>query len=324
MKTIEQTSNGTAHASGMKAISWSAVFSGAVLAAIMYLILMVLGAGLGLSVVSPWNLREYAPETIGIAAVAWIILTQIISSGGGGYIAGRLAQTESNADNQEVHFRNTAHGLVVWALTAIMVLMLVGTTISHMLSGGAAVISTVSKGVGLGVGTTYLGNNLQHQLPDSNTSEESEDISSYALDFLFRPFFSDANQNEPHPAFKSSDSSTQKTEIARIFAYSIQEGKMSDADKNYIAKVISSHTGLTQADALNRVNQTLSQIQVTLEKAEDQAKQALDSVRRAAVETALWTFAALIGGALAAGAAARFGGGSWGRRVASSSKVTMN
>jgi len=41
-----------AHSSG---IAWGAVIGGAVVAAALYLILLALGAGLGLSAISPWS-----------------------------------------------------------------------------------------------------------------------------------------------------------------------------------------------------------------------------------------------------------------------------
>ena len=321
MKTSNETSIDYVQAAGMKAISWGAIFSGIAIAAALYIVLMVLGAGLGLAVMSPWNLQEYAPETIGTAAVIWIILTQIISSGGGGYIAGRLAMTESETDNQEGHFRSTIHGLVLWALTSIIILLLMGTTVSNMFSGGVSVISTISKGAGLGAGAgaVYLGKSLHSQLSESDADEESVGIDNYALDLLFRPLWSGTNSNEQRSAPKSSDTSSHRTEVARIFAYVIQEGNMSDQDKHYVAQIISMDTGLSQADALNRVNETLNQIQNMLKTAKEQAQQTLDSVRRATIGAALWTFAALFGGALSAGTAARYGGSNWGRRIAKSS-----
>ena len=72
------------------AVSWSAIVSGAAAAAALSLILLVPGTGLGFLWVSPWASAGVSAATIGIAAIMWVTVTQILASGMGGYIAGRL------------------------------------------------------------------------------------------------------------------------------------------------------------------------------------------------------------------------------------------
>jgi len=71
-------------------VSWGAVVGGAFVAAALALVLLALGAGLGLSSVSPWSNSGASAKTIGIGAIVWLTLTQILASGIGGYLAGRL------------------------------------------------------------------------------------------------------------------------------------------------------------------------------------------------------------------------------------------
>ena len=68
-------------------VSWGAVLAGAAAAAALSLILLVLGLGFGFSTVSPWPHRGLSASTLGATSIAWLILTQIIASGAGGYIA---------------------------------------------------------------------------------------------------------------------------------------------------------------------------------------------------------------------------------------------
>jgi hypothetical protein len=97
-------------------LSWAAVIAGAVVAAALSLILLALGAGFGLSIVSPWSNAGAAVSTVGTVAIIWLIATQVVSSSLGGYLAGRLRTRWLSLHNDEVHFRDTAQGLVMWAV----------------------------------------------------------------------------------------------------------------------------------------------------------------------------------------------------------------
>ena len=78
------------------------------------LILLSLGTGPGFSSLSPWSNLGASASTIGKAAIAWLIITQITASAMRGYLAGRLRTKWANV-HTEVYFRDTAHGFLVWA-----------------------------------------------------------------------------------------------------------------------------------------------------------------------------------------------------------------
>jgi hypothetical protein len=79
------------------------------------------------------------------------------------------------------------------------------------------------------------------------------------------------------------------------------------ADQAYIARVISARTGLSEADAQQRVAQVVTA-----------TKQVLDAARKAAAQFALWLAAALFLGAFGSALAALEGGqlrdGTWDER----------
>ena len=77
-----------------------------------------LGAGLGFASLTPGRGSE-AVEHFAIASVIWLIVTQWISSAIGGYLAGRLRRRWLATHVHEVFFRDTAHGLAVWALATL-------------------------------------------------------------------------------------------------------------------------------------------------------------------------------------------------------------
>ncbi|RYF80325.1 MAG: hypothetical protein EOO29_14320, partial [Comamonadaceae bacterium] len=84
-------------------VSWGAIFAGAVGAASLSLILLLLGTGLGFSSMSPWSNRGADAAAIGIAAIAWLSFTQIAASGMGGYLAGRLRSKWAGIHGDEVY-----------------------------------------------------------------------------------------------------------------------------------------------------------------------------------------------------------------------------
>src|SRR5690606_15394449 len=102
------------------AVSWAAVIAGAVIAAAVSRTLLAGGAGLGFVSMSPWAGDGASAATLGIAAIIWMIVTQIIAYGVGGYVAGRLRTRWVDVHSDEVYFRDTAHGFLVWALSALV------------------------------------------------------------------------------------------------------------------------------------------------------------------------------------------------------------
>jgi hypothetical protein len=78
-------------------VSWAAVIGGAFVSASLALILLALGTGLGLSSVSPWSNLGAAASTVGKGAIVWLILTQIMASALGGYLAGRWSRTRPSS-----------------------------------------------------------------------------------------------------------------------------------------------------------------------------------------------------------------------------------
>jgi len=60
------------------------------------------------------------PSVMGAQAIAWVVFTQVVASGMGGYLAGRLRTRWAEVQRDEVHFRDTAHGFLAWAVAALV------------------------------------------------------------------------------------------------------------------------------------------------------------------------------------------------------------
>ena len=105
-------------ASGME---WGAITGGALGAIGVSIILFTLGSALGLSSVSPWSFANPSPTTFAVGTAIWLIVTQWLSAGLGGYLAGRLRKKWVGIRTDEVFFRDTAHGFLAWALATVLV-----------------------------------------------------------------------------------------------------------------------------------------------------------------------------------------------------------
>lgn len=123
-------------AASSSAVSWGAIFAGAAAAASLALILLILGAGLGLTSISPWENHGLNAGTVGIAAIGWLAFTQIVASGMGGYLSGRLRTKWVDTHTDEVYFRDTAHGFLAWAVAALVSAVLLTSTLGTLVGGG--------------------------------------------------------------------------------------------------------------------------------------------------------------------------------------------
>jgi hypothetical protein len=111
--------------SSASAVEWASIFGGALAAFGVTAILLTLGPGLGLTTVSPWSVTNPSPTTFGTAAAIWLVVTQWLSSAFGGYLTGRLRTKWVGIRTDEVLFRDTAHGLLAWALATLLMAALV-------------------------------------------------------------------------------------------------------------------------------------------------------------------------------------------------------
>jgi hypothetical protein len=211
-----------AHSSG---VSWAAVFAGAFLAAALSLILLALGAGIGLSSISPWAGVGASATAVGRGAILWMILMEIISSAIGGYVAGRLRTKWVHVHTDEVYFRDTAHGFLTWAVALVLTAGFLGAAATRM----------------LGEARNEAG----------GATSRTVDANAYYVDAFLR-----AAGTTPDATVNGS---AVREEVGVILANDLRRGTLPDYDSAYLAQVVSARTGLSQADAQARVTQVFDQ-----------------------------------------------------------------
>jgi hypothetical protein len=277
--------------SSASGVSWAAVFAGAFVASAFSLALLALGAGLGLVSVSPWSSNNMSVATFGVLAGAWFIAVQLFSSGIGGYLAGRLRTRWVNVHTGEVYFRDTAHGLLVWAVGAVISAALLTSAASSIASGAAHVGAAAAQGAG----SAMAGPAAQIA---GQAMGRASDPNAYFTDMLLR---------SDHPAAQG-DEVASRAEMGRILGRGVASGDLSAPDKTYMAQVVASRTGLSQPDAEKRVSDVVEQAKNAAAQAADAAKQAADAARKTGVYVALWAFISLLIGAFSASYMATIGG----------------
>jgi len=251
-------------------VSWPAVLAGAFAAAALSLSLLALGTGIGLSSVSQWSNVGASASAIGIGAIVWLIVTQIIAATMGGYLGGRLRTKWVNIHTDEVYFRDTAHGFLVWAVGLVITAAFLASAATSLVGGGAQ------------VGAITSGKAIMTQ-----TGGQASDPNEYFVDTLFRSV---------RPAPDPNDAS-MRAEAGSIFANALRQKDIPAPDKTYLARLMAARTGLSQADAEQRVSDVLTQ-----------ARQAADTARKGVAHSLYWTFLALLIGAFCASFAATIGG----------------
>ena len=125
--------------SSVSAVSWAAVAAGGVVSAAFTLFLLHLVAGLGLVSVSPWSGSGASATTLHVAGGIALVLTAVMASALGGYLAARLRTRWVGIHTDEVYFRDSAHGVLAWAFAT-----LVGATVLVSAAGG--IVSSVTQG----------------------------------------------------------------------------------------------------------------------------------------------------------------------------------
>jgi hypothetical protein len=218
----------TGQSTNVSGTSWGAILGGAFVIAAIGLVLLAIGAGFGLSSVSPWPNSGVSATTFVVMTAIWLVIVQWLSSGIGGYVAGRLRTRWTGLHTYEVSFRDTAHGILAWAVAAVFSAAVLTGAASALVGSAATVASGASQGAAQNPTTSPL---------------------PYIVDSLFRT-------DRPDATATGQDS---RQEASRILATGLLPGSnISNDDRTYLAHLVAAHTGLSQDEAQRRVDDTIT------------------------------------------------------------------
>jgi len=272
------------------AASWGAILAGAVVAISVSLVLLTLGAGLGFAALSPWADHGLSAAGFTVDSTIWLIVTQWLSAAAGGYLAGRLRHRWLATHTHEVFFRDTAHGLVTWAVATLIVASMFVSSTTALLGGGARAMSGLAVAGGQGIAAVGQPE-MQVTRGPRGVEAPAGPGGAYDLDKLFR-------------GSNSGNAPDARGEVLHVAAIVALSGAASDEDRSYLASLVAAKTGISAGDAQKRVDAYIQSIK----EATVQAKAAADEARKSAASAALYTALALLIGAFIASVSAVIGG----------------
>ncbi len=264
-------------------VSWGAILAGVSLALSTQFLLNLLGVGIGAAIIDPASSDNPAAATFSIASGVWFVAAGVIAAFVGGFVASRLS-------GQAGRSTGGYHGLTSWAVTTMVVLYLLTTSVGSVVGGAFSGLSGQLSGVG-------------------QTATSAVSAAAPAV----------ANANNPFAGIEQQIRSATGGNDPQA---------LRDAAVTAVQAAVSGDEAQAQ-DARNRAAEALAKAQnVTVDQAktqiaqyENEYRQSVATAKQKALDAAQVTSKVVSAGAMLAvfalllGAVAAWFGGSWGTRT---------
>jgi hypothetical protein len=289
-------------------VAWDAVAAGAVAAAAFTILLVAFGAGLGFSAISPWSDSGLSAGGFRTATGIYLVLISIMASAIGGYLAARLRTRFVGLHDNEVYFRDSAHGFIAWAFATVLTATALAAALTHIANGAAAGLTATAGSQSANPQEVYVDRLFRPANAGAPNAGAQATPGAAPAAPAAAPGAA-APAQAPAAPQNAQNGRAARAEVLRLWTADFARNKeLTPDDRAYVAQLVAAQTGLSQADAQKRVDQVVTQ-----------EKEALDQARRGAAKLSFWLTAALLFGAFAAALAAVEGGmlrdGEWNDRV---------
>lgn len=268
-------------------LSWGSVFAGVVIAVAVQLVLGILGAGIGLTMVDPVEGTTPGAAGFGIGAGLYWLITTIVALGAGGYAAARVAGVHERFDA-------LVHGLVVWGVTLILTLYLLTSAVGGIIGGAFRTVGAVAGTAGSAVGAAASVAPVAASaagVDAGDVKDAARDVRSEAAAYL-----SDAPND---PAQMTPEQA--QAEIAKQLPALARGGAEGQQAESRIVDVVAAQRKISRPEAQAQVTRAKAQFVQTKNEAVATAKSATDKAAGAAAGTSFILVLALLVGAAAAG-----------------------
>jgi hypothetical protein len=272
-------------------VSWGAIFAGSVISVGVWLLLHVLGIGVGLTAINPDDAGSL--KGVGIGTGIWSLIAPLIALFVGGLVTGRLTGVFDRP-------LGAIHGAVVWSLTTIAGIALLISAIGSAVSGTARVAGTAFEGA--------------TGMARSAGAMRGDTLGALGLrgEDLVAPINRELrSQGKPPVEPEELEAATQD-----VMRDAIRQGRL---DRDLLISSIVDHTRLSP----NQAGDVASQIEQRYEAQKERVAAALDEARTDTLQAAettgkglLMAFASMLL-ALAASIGGAIAGVSWLRRQVS-------
>jgi len=260
--------------------SWGALLAGAVVAVTVGIALNTLGLAVGAGLVDAVQRDTPTATAMTVGAGVWLLVSNLIGLFIGGLVAGRLSGTTDRVDA-------SYHGLGVWAVTFLFAMMVIGNVGSNIAGRAANAVGSVAGGAAQAVGSAASG--AAGQIDPQAAIDRARMALTAPSD----------------PARMTTEQ--RSAEIASLVGTRVTQGNLSDADRQRLARLVGAEAGIPEAEAAQRIQASEAQAQRVAREAEQRAREAADATATATATSALWFFATMLLGAVAAILGARTG-----------------
>ena len=260
-------------------MSWGAILAGVAIAFAIQIMVALLGAGIGLSLVNPGDAGGPTVGGVGIGALAWWAIGTIIALAAGGYAAVRAAGLSRPVDG-------AVHGLSIWAVTLLLTLYLLTSAVGGILGGAFRTIGGVASAAGSSVSAV------------APTIAQSVGIDQDAIrsraQALLAPTPADPAQMTPEAASKA---------VVAAIPDVLKGGDAGKAAENRVADIVAAQAHISHDEAVKRVDQTRQDLVTTKNEAVAAVQTATATSAHIAARTSILVFAVMLLGAIGTGLA---------------------
>lgn len=261
----------------LKRISWPAMFAGVVTTLVVLFLLSLLGLAVGLGVVNP--VTDPTPLSgLGTGAIIWWAVSNIIALFAGGWVTGRLSAIIAGPER-------VTNGIVMWGLYTILSLFIVTTSAGAVLGGAGSLLGLAGKEV------------ASADSQDGNMIASVREEVNQLLRETGKP------ELQPEKLKSKVKSGAQSPQEMK------ETGKevLSELDRDALVNIVMNRPGRSRAEAEAMVNQWVGEGKEGIANAEEDARRISERAAEATSQAALYSFFAMLLGAIAAGWGALIG-----------------
>ncbi|AKJ06715.1 Hypothetical protein AA314_08341 [Archangium gephyra] len=223
-------------------VSWGSIIAGVVTALGLWVLLYAFGLALGLSTINPQDAGS--AKSSGIFTGVWGLVSPLIALFVGGIVAGRCAGVQTKASGG-------IHGLVMWGLTTLVGLWLLGNLVSALAGGLFSVGKSAAQATGAAVSAGAAGS--------GNLGQVARSFGLDANDAL-RPV-NERLRAEGKPQVTAAQLEAATKDVVQT---AVQQGRL---DRQMLVSSIAEKTALSRADAEDVANRVEAQFNAAQGKA---------------------------------------------------------
>jgi len=322
-------------------VSWGSIFGGVVTVLAISMLFSILGSSIGLFMFDPQS--EHPTSGIGATVGIWTVIALIISLGAGGFVAGKLAGRDGLIHGFLVWATTMIATVILGVFLAVGAVKMTANVLGSVSSVVGNVISGVGSAVGSGVsGLADKAGDLMGNIDftdDMDRKEVRQDIrqalrksgvKEFQPEYLQRQLKGvkgDLNRSAKRLATNPNDADKVINDFLNRLSDRTEKA-FQNVDRNDISKAIANNTNLSKAEADKAVDEYTEMINnareegrekiAELQQSIEQAKQDWEEFKQnarieaekatnAAAWSAIWSFFALLIGAVLCAFAGSFG-----------------